>query len=392
MHSMHLLHIYERLISDQNLSNNKLFFNPDGSVNRNELYAIMAKYDISKGELKSAINSCATNTLLNKYNTAITPVASMTVEDLIITTISAKFNADNTLREPEDHWNGDNPPTNPEYLDARDLVWRPIPVGGYFPYESKLSYLPMCTNATNLTSFATYGLVCMQNKVMIGVRKSIKINNVWTYHYGFLIVDQYGGLQEIYPFLEEDNSDNELDGLFKYGNRLYGSTWSGDWSSLRSIKVPAASDTDMVVELDPYIGPPDLPDYSIESGITYSLIGTKVYMFTHARNVNDYYDHKYVIYSYDLGTHEISEPVLMPALSQFYAVSMSYVLTPTRALLPNSGEATLCCLDIPTQQIIWEMDFPAPYHQIMSPNYSFDPIHNYLYLLSNDTLVRLTYE
>ena len=383
MHSLHLLHTYERLAANVNLGNANLLFNPDGTVNSDEAYSLLSEYGISKQELVASISNRDTDTLVSKAGVSIAPIVKFIVENLSINIIDGKLDSSNRLLVPTSGWNGDNPPTNMEYLDYANSTWRPFPEGGLTEAKYGIQHSP--TKPQNINIMSCAGITCQYNRLSMLCLSSIPgINGT---PYIIITLDQYGNIVNIVKPFSNMLIPEQYGTLVRYGNTLYSAGWPFTSPyNLYTCKYPTEDFVYDNFSVDPNFVCPDLGNLTLGGPIQLSLQNTTLYIghpVLDSSNVGFVYG-----YSYDLGTYEVSDPIIVPDVGNKCNAPM-YYFSKERALFVNYSDKAITCMDLVEQEILWSTHIPAP--TTFDCGFHYDAIHDRIYLLGYDgSMVRLT--
>ena len=392
MKSVHLKHTFEHIVSTINLEDTALFFNKDGTVNLPTLYKKLKEYGITKDVLEQAINQRDTTILLNKYDIPIATVEETTIGDMVVKWLSMGIH-DNAILEFSDRWSADNPPVVDTYLDPTTIVWREL--SGDIPSGNNLR------NLIEGDAISVRGLSCTYGKIDVSAVRA-GYNQIPTYvdgdgvqHYYNMAITQ-NALLTLYPSGKVDRYSVEIPmhtspmstiiDVARFGAVLYGFAYattklfkiSGPWDGGKQGFGYMTEDPNFSYpEISGVVSPTIL-----DTGMT--VIANKLYV---ALNIDN---NKIVIMGYDILNNDV---YLLPngddyPLSKIYGLEF---ISENRFIYFNKTNHTIRCEDIDTTNMVWEI--PAPKYngnEYDITGISYDPINNYLYMVTNNALVRYT--
>ena len=369
MKSLQLRQLFEVIKNDTDLSDNKLFFNNDGTVNKEELYCVLLQYGVTRQMLDAAIDRAAMDTLVTEDGISITNLNVTTVGDVVVEWFST-YIYDNTIVTMENRWHADEPPAGQcEYFNMANKAWMPILDNNKLPHHNTLDHL--------YPNVYTRGLSCTYGKIDVGIVEYCGNHDGFDqYTTGILSLNPDGSINNV---LMKDGYTpllRPMHDITRYGNRIFTMTseeqmiFEANVSPLASSFVP---DTTFLLDKQP-----------IRS--TMSIFGNEIYgAIVDNTSMIEFMKYNILTGEYQtLSRSKTNKHIGTNLLAGGF-------ITPTRVIMFRKGDDSLICHDHDSLSVLWDIPTPKA-HKVHKDDritgISYDPVYNYLYVLSSRTLVR----
>lgn len=399
MQSIHLQHLFEKLWTDPNLSNNKLFFNPDGTVNKGMLFTYLQKYGITYDDLNAAIDARDTEFLSNASGTALSTLDKTTVGDIVVTWLSDTI-YDGALSKPGiGGWAGETLPVLDSYLDPASVVWRPI-TGDIPPGNTIIE-------AEIGDVLFIVGICCTCGKLDINVERRNMNIAISTGPWSGPVTPIYNGILTLNP----DGSiykklEYATDSVYTYAiptvTFLDGRCMFYDIARLGSAIYTQIPTEPGLYKIPDRLTPDNntlLANSNIDtqwvwpsSAIT--IIGQYIYRVVQIDE--DGGVHKINVYKYDLinKTQQLlAEDLPISNLQISHRILAAEVLSDSVLVYYNNSDDTIVCYDYVNKTQLWSIPSPkvsGGAEAFRVTGMSYDIVQNYLYVATGDTVVRYT--
>lgn len=389
MQALHVKHIFERLASSTKLDTSNLFFNEDGSPNIDNIRQVLDSYGITANELYQGL-ALKTEEDIVKESITIARIENVPLGEAVLQYISANI-SNNVLLDitREQLWDANIVPTIDSYLDPINHTWRPV--------TGPISYSNNLTNIIPDGVYFTRGIACKYGEINIGVI-SFTTDNVNTTWRDGLVAFNIDGTLSRYLIVPQDiiassrTHDNGTNFVIPDAGTVSDIVRIGNVVYLFAI---ANRYLYKVVEVAPgIITLETLPNFNkyCDSSSTLTLIDSEMYMaFTNApQGIID-------IMKYNMDTLELSETIatiqgLEDELDSDYPYVAAEFLSTTRILIYSKKHGDLVCIDINTGEKLWRLDLASVVGCNITINkvsgISYDPVYNYLYVLTDGVMVR----
>ena len=403
MKSIHLQQLFEQLATDLNLSDNHLFFNLDGSVNKKELYKQLQYLGVTKELLATAIDARETDTLENAHDITLTNIEHTTIGDLFLNWINPLI-VSNTICLPTTAWNpAVLPPLNTfSYYDGVTSSWIDVGQDVYIEDSTAIAdNSPWGVNKLRASSASVTGMTCTYGKIDVSVVAEVDVGGSMLTRNVILTLDASGNLEQhiIQPTLPMPPIDTICD-IARVGANLYSLNYAN--TKLYRVVGPWEGGNDGLTSMEEMPGF-DTTDYfdASHAAIQFAsmnAVGSSLYIFIHNG------PERRVLIRYDLLT-QTSELV---ASSEDYVFHFDGYITvePTGIVYTPQGHAlyvsayrpySLLLSDISnTDESIRATSFDKHiYFNHATQAYgqgpralAYDPVHTCVYIVTNGMLHR----
>lgn len=377
MKSIHLKHLVERLDNDPDLSNNKLFFNADGTVNIDELYAVLEQYGVTKDMILSSMHDHRTVPLTNNYLDPISKIDMATIGDYDLKWINGIIK-NNTLVESVERWNANNPPTDPEYFDTLTHTW--VPMSGDIPRYKRIDKLIPDTDVYKIT-----GLSCSYGKIDIAFLKLETVNMMDFYGSAILTLNKDGSINfyDVSDYTLPLGQPSVIMDLARFGSTVYYFGFVQTWMEMFN----------GLIDSHTVVNDLNFNDIDQDAAVTdcaLTVIGYILMAMVITSNDN------VRVFAYDLIRNSIQYvlPDDMPNQDRYLNVPNLALEFITEAVCVyfNQDTDAIECRNLGSDDTLnWSIPTPKVETKGASKRISgisYDPINGYLYMTTSNTLVR----
>ena len=372
MKSLCLARVYDTLISDPNLSDNKLFFNYDGTVNVDELCEALKPYGITRSELLQAIDDYTIDVLTNENGNILAATNRVAVNNLFIEWLSLQVD-DNAVISTENNWDASAAPAGIfEYYDPTNKVWIGTDPSVAIPSGLDIQF------ATPIDSIS--GLSCVYGRMDFGFTQDV-IDTVMKTKNGIITIDTDGTFVDnllSLPYIKDNNYF--IQDVARHGNDVY--YFISGSSHLYKVKANGTLDELSHESVAAF----SLPDINIIiKGVLSNINGTLYGIAIDDTSRFSMFKYNIISESLDVLPNTLS-PVLMAAstlTAEFISDDSIIMFDPDTDSISKYGlDDAVAEWSIPTPKVAGEDSFNR------ISGISYDPVHNYLYMVTSKTLVR----